>query len=271
MKKLIAILFLMIACQLHAQKSIDGLINAERSFAAYSVAHGTKDAFLKFADSNGIVFDQGKAVNGIEVWMKREKRPALLNWHPLFAEIASSNDFGYTTGPWFLKPGANNDSVIARGQYITVWHIDDIGEWKFLVDLGVGNTLTYKKESLRKIENRKFTGVPSTTELLEEELNFIELYKKDKSKAYENYLSKSSILNRNGLQHPATERKAQTDMIGNTPADIQFSVEGSGIASSGDLAYVYGNSIVNNKHENFLHIWRREKQGWKIALEVLRY
>lgn len=53
-----------------------------------------------------------------------------------------------------------------------------------------------------------------------------------------------------------------------TPFDI--TIIGSGIASSGDLAYVYGNTIIDNKPENYLHIWRKEKHGWKIALEVLR-
>ena len=74
MKGLAALLFLMCFHQLKAQKSIDGLINAEKSFAAYSVAHGTKDAFLKFADSNGVVFEQGKSANAIEAWNKREKQ-----------------------------------------------------------------------------------------------------------------------------------------------------------------------------------------------------
>lgn len=79
MKKLISILFFMTAYQLNAQKNIDSLINAEKSFAAYSVEHGTKDAFLKFLDSNGVVFEQGKAINGIEAWSKKEKRAGVLN------------------------------------------------------------------------------------------------------------------------------------------------------------------------------------------------
>jgi ketosteroid isomerase-like protein len=271
MKKLIAHLFLIAVYQLNAQKNIDGLINAEKSFAAYSVAHGTKDAFLKFLDSSAIVFDNGKAVNGIEVWINREKRPSILNWSPQFAEIASSNDFGYTSGPWELKPGANDDTVIARGQYTTVWHIDSKGEWKFLVDLGVGNTPKVLMISLDKIKTKKITGDASTTEVLKAEQNFINAFKVNKEEAYKNYLSKQSVLNRNGLYYPSIGKKAESNMIENTPPGIEFTIVGSGIASSGDLAYVYGNTIINNKQDNYLHIWRKEKDGWKIALEVLRY
>src|SRR6476619_6274717 len=91
---------LSISLSLQAQKNIDGLIAAEKNFAALSVAQGTKTAFLHFLDSNGIVFDKGNPVNGIQVWTSRENRGGVLNWHPQFAEISLSGDFGYTTGPW---------------------------------------------------------------------------------------------------------------------------------------------------------------------------
>jgi len=207
MKRLSAFIALIVSLHLNAQKNIGGLINSEKSFAAYSVNHGTKDAFLKFLDSNGVVFDQGKAVNGIEIWNKREKRPQVLNWNPQFAEIASSNNFGYTTGPWELMPSLNNDTVIARGQYTTVWHIDANGEWKFLVDLGVGNTPKVLSAGLNKIKVKKVSGdAVNTDEVLKAEQNFLNAYKTDKVKAYNIYLSQHSILNRNGL-YPATSKK----------------------------------------------------------------
>ena len=271
MKRLIAFTLLIVSLHLNAQKNLDGLIHAEKSFASYSVAHGTKDAFLKFLDSNGVVFNQGKAVNGIEIWNKRENGQQVLSWSPQYAEIATSNDFGYTTGPWELRPNANNDSIIARGQYTTVWHIDANGEWKFLVDLGVGNTPKVLALNLNKVKAKKITGNAIINEVLKAEQNFIDAYTVDKTKAYGTYLSKQSILNRNGPYHPAVSRKSQSAMITNNPATIQFTITGSGIAPSGDMAYVYGNAVIHNKAENYLHIWRKEKDGWKIALEVLRY
>jgi ketosteroid isomerase-like protein len=271
MKKGFLILFLVAAYYSNAQKNMEGLVNAERSFSAYSVSHGTKEAFLKFLDSNGVVFEQGKAVNGIAAWNKRENRPASLKWWPGFAEIASSNEFGYTTGPWELYGGTKKDSVVARGNYTTVWHIDNKGEWKFLVDLGVSNTPKYLAIGLTKIKAKKLTGQAVTNELLKAEEAFIAIYKTDKAKAYKTYLSKQSILNRNGLYYPAIKDKSRSERIENTPSAIEFTITGSGIAASGDLAYVYGNTLINTKAENYLHIWRREKDGWKIALEVLRY
>lgn len=269
MKKLIAVLFSIAAYQLNAQKSMDGLINAEKTFAAYSVAHGTKDAFLNFADSNGIVFDQGKAVNAIEVWKKTESRSSILNWRPQFVEIASSNDFGYTTGPWELKQNPNSDSVTARGQFVTVWHVDKNGEWKFLVDLGTSNSGKVPPHYAYKIHGQKIKGENSIDEVLKLEQDFIDKFRFNRSGAYL-YKSRNSILIRNDYLWSIGKSK-QSETLRHTPRNIQFTITGSGIAPSGDMAYVYGITIIKNKRDNYLHIWRKEKSGWKIALEVLRY
>ena len=102
-----------------------------------------------------------------------------MNWGPQFAEIASSNDFGYTTGPWEFRGGANNNSLMARGQYTTVWHIDKDGHWKFLADLGVSNTPKVPASGLTKIKTQKIKGDANMDELLKAEQNFIAIYKAD--------------------------------------------------------------------------------------------
>ena len=79
------------------------MIQAEKDFAAYSVAHSTKEAFLEYIDSSSMMFDNGEPVKAIEFWNKREKKPGVLNWRPQYAEISASGDFGYTTGPMDLS------------------------------------------------------------------------------------------------------------------------------------------------------------------------
>lgn len=271
MREFFSLLFCFITIQSFAQKNIDGLISAEKSFAAYSIANNTKDAFLKFLDSTGIVFEKGQPVNGMEAWNKKEVRPGILNWHPQFAEIAVSGDFGYTTGPWTYQPKTVTDSVVARGQYITVWHTDKNGDWKFLVDLGIGNLPSTDSAEVQKISIDKITSVSvDLLSMVKTEENFIRTFKKDKAKAYAQFLSSHSILNRNS-HLPATATPAQSVLIEETPQNTRFTINGSRIAKSGDLGFVYGSIRLNDKTENYLHIWRREKDGWKMALEVLRY
>ena len=257
-----------------AQKTIDGLINAEKSFAAYSVAHGTKDAFLKFADSAAIVFEQGKPVNAVESWNKREKRPGVLDWYPQFAGIAMSGNLGYTSGPWTFSL---NDSIVARGQYSTIWHIDKYGEWKFLLDLGVNNTPenTDTSKWWRVMSTDPTLYIGSLQSLLKTEKKFIKKTgnkKDDRKRLYFNNTSKTllPVLIRNG-RVPAMDYDQFLSVMNTMPSKIKYTINGSGISLSKDLGYVYGTTIINGKSDSYLRIWRKEKEGWMIILEVLRY
>jgi ketosteroid isomerase-like protein len=245
-----------------AQNSIDGLIEAEKNFAAFSVINGTKDAFLKFLDSTGIVFSEGKAVNGIELWSKREKTAGVLNWRPHFAGISMSGDLGFTTGPWTFQQTIH-DTIIARGIYTTVWHKNKNGEWKFLVDIGVSNTPIGNDTSISTFESSANSQKSSKAALLESENNFVEL-SKEPAEAYKKYSSATTILNRNGILPRDANKKT-------LPKSIKYTVLGSGIALSGDLGYVYGTTTIDGKSDNYLRIWRRENGEWRIAVEVLRY
>jgi hypothetical protein len=264
MKQLLLFVFTICLVKSHAQKNIEGLIRAEKNFAAYSVDHGTKAAFLKFLDSNGIVFNQGKPANGIEVWIKREDRPGVLNWYPTRAEIAGSGDFGYTTGPFTLRiPGT--DSVVARGQYSTVWHLTRNGEWKFLVDLGVGNTPSEEDTTIQRMGAHLKTKTGSLATMLKAENDFIQDLKVSVQEAYEKYLSGEARLNRNGLA--PQERNFDANSYQQQKNTL---ILGSGIAPSLDLGYVFGSTTINGKTDNYMRIWRLEKEGWKMVLEVLR-
>lgn len=269
MKKLLSILLLLISVDALAQKNIDGMIRAEKSFAAWSVSNGTRNAFLKYLDSSGIIFDKGRPVNGISTWTLRPNRPGILNWEPEFAEIAGSQDFGYTTGPWTFQPGPG-DTVSARGRFITVWHLDKTGEWKFLIDLGVSN-VPKGSAGLKKINTAKLPGNTSASaDMLKAEQDFIDSREKDQTAAYKSWLSDQSIINRNNVR-PASNAKERALVVKATPESIRYQVTGSGISGSGDLGYVYGTTSLDGKTDGYLRIWRKEKKGWKIALEVLQF
>lgn len=255
-----------------AQKGIDGMIQAERDFAAYSVAHTTKEAFLEYIDSNSIMFDNGAVVKAIDFWNKREKKPGVLNWRPQFAEISASGDFGFTTGPWTYQ-STINDTVAARGQFATVWHLTKEGKWKFLADLGVDNTPVNSSERTIKITAEKHSGtskaIPHVYPLVSTENDFQRLYKRAGTKAYGQYLSKESILTRNGAG-PAINAADQKSIIDSTPKG-EYKMEGWGVSPVEDMGYTYGSITINGKKECYLRMWRLESGGWKIAIEVLRY
>jgi hypothetical protein len=71
MKNFIVFVLLLSATNAFPQKGIDEMIAAEKAFAAYSVAHGTKDAFLKFIDTAAVMFNGGEPLNGYQLWQKK--------------------------------------------------------------------------------------------------------------------------------------------------------------------------------------------------------
>ena len=276
MKKVLLFLTVIISLHSNAQeKPAEEVLAAEKSFAAYSVAHGTKAAFLKFLDSNGLVFENGKAINGIEAWNKKEVRPGVLNWHPVYGAIAASADLGFTTGPWTFQPKTASDSVVARGQYSTLWKKDKKGEWKFIIDMGISKTPAFDDASF-VFRDEKINFVPGTwNNLLNKEQQFIQRTKDadslERVKWYKLAASKSVyFLNRNG-RLPATSNTDRIEMMPDMPKKIDYAIDGSGISKAGDLGYVYGTTVINGKTDNYLRIWKREGKEWKLALEVLQY
>jgi ketosteroid isomerase-like protein len=271
MKQLSLCVSLLLSSVAFAQKGIDAMVQAERAFAAYALANGTKDAFIKFADSTGFVFEKGQAINARTFWRAKEKSPGILNWRPRFAEIAASGDFGYTTGPWTFQPQTISDSIAATGHFFTVWHLAANGEWQFLLDMGTSKAPVDSTSSLQKIQvPDKQASSGTDSNFLKAEKAFISAYKQDPKQAYKTFLSHQSILNREQMEY-ATLAADQEFLIASYLQPVTFNPVGTGIASSGDLGYVYGEAIYDGKKQNYLHIWRHEPKGWKIALELIQH
>jgi hypothetical protein len=91
----------------------EDMIAAERAFAADASARNTRDAFLAAYDEDGIAFAPGPR-NAQRVWDKRSVNKSRLEWAPEVAEIASSGDLGYTSGPWRFTNEGRRQAVGLR-------------------------------------------------------------------------------------------------------------------------------------------------------------
>lgn len=266
MKRYLVVAVFFAAITSSAQKAMDEMVAAEKSFAAYASTHSTREAFLQYMDTAAVMFDKGEPLSGFQLWTQREKNTSLLKWWPRFAEISSSGDFGYTAGPWTFQP-TKTDSVVASGYFFTIWQKNTNGEWKFILDVGTDMGPMMKDTGVIKISEKTSTNTANT--LLDAENKFIRIYREDTAKAYAGFLSAQTIL--------ANERSNLVNGISSwrpTPAaargPITFSIQGSGMAPAGDLGYVYGTASQKGKKETYLRIWRHEATGWKIALQVVR-
>jgi len=256
---------------LFGQHSIDSLVQTERRFANTSVKTRIRDAFLQYIDTVGIVFDKGQPVNGFQLYSHSDRAAGVLDWEPEFVEISSGNDFGYTTGPWNYYAKTVKDTPLAQGHFITVWHLTDENKWKFLIDFGIGYGEERKQMPLKKVQTASSNLKPGDQESLKEaEEEFIRSYLEHKLGAYDKFLSANSRLNYKGFL-PAVDEPARKQLLDSLPSNIHYTVVGCGVSPAKDMGYVYGTMTVNNIQDGYLRIWRREKNGWKIAVEVLHF
>ena len=251
-----------------AQRSVESMIQAEKNFANTSMVVNTREAFMKFIDTAGIVFEKGNPVNGLQAYTKSEPRPGILTWEPEYVEIASTNDFGYTTGPWKYYSNSVKENPVATGYFVTVWHLTSRNDWKFLIDFGITCAKENKKTALKKKRAEHLIARGSQPLCTDAEEKFIQAYTAQGPKAYNSFLSSQSRINYSGFL-PATTAEERKVLLDSLPANIRYTILGSGVSPTKDLGYIYGSAVINDKQDGYLRIWRREKNGWHIAVEVL--
>lgn len=114
---------------------LEAVMQADRDFAALSVAQGPAIAFRDFMAPDGALLSgpvYGPAAN---YELQKDGR-AQLEWAPIIGEVAASGDLGFTIGlatRFDPDTGARNYS-----KYLTVWRRQPNGEWLYVVDGGNG-------------------------------------------------------------------------------------------------------------------------------------
>ena len=267
MRFLILFLSLLFFFQGSSQK-VSEVINAEKAFARYAIEHNTKEAFLAFSDDSGLVFNKGKAANAKSVWTANAVPATKLFWRPSFAGLALSGELGFTTGPWEAKK-SERDTALAVGEYTTIWHKNNAGEWKFLLDMGISyKGPQYNWGKVKKA--KKGTRESIAEDALTIDKTFIYNYEKKGNAAFVNVLHADVWCNLQGLP-PLKNRSQVLDNLETIPKDLQFVPLNGGMAESRDFAYVYGTVKNGTTEENYLRIWQYTSDGWKLLVQVLKW
>lgn len=267
---LLTLFLIFLSTQLFAQKAEDALIGAELGFAKDCATHGIRSSFLLHVDSNAVAFEGVKVVRAKGQLMAQKDSPGIIYWTPTYAEIADSKDWGYTTGNYEVRPGKMNDSIVGTGQYTTVWHKTDAGQWKYLIDLGVYHPLIPLASEPVIVKTEKQKAKPAFTKsFLNQENAYLIQLKKAPGIAYREFHSDQFVLNLNG-HAPVTSVDEALRLTGGDDPVVVYEPIDFFTAPSNDMVAVYGVTTFKNKSNGYLRIWRNEKNGWKIALEVLR-
>ncbi len=118
------------------------------------------------------------------------------------------------------------DTPVAQGHFVTIWHLDKNNEWKFMLDLGISYRVNVISKPSKLETSQSKASNKGTTDIMEVEKSFIELYNKNISSAYIMWLSLKSRLNRNGYI-PAKNKEEQKKYIESLPLQVAFQPLGS--------------------------------------------
>ena len=126
--------------QINVEKEKEGIKKADIEFSNLSVKEGFHKAFLTYLADDGVLLRPNsypvvgkKAIE--ELHAKSSDSTFTLTWKPLFADVSSSGDMGYTYGTWEVKAKTGDDKP-SYGTYTTFWKKDKNGKWKFVLDTG---------------------------------------------------------------------------------------------------------------------------------------
>ena len=255
------------------------LVAAERAFSEFTSQHGIRAGFTRFLAEEAVVVTNRRFQPGKPTYEKVPEQPTVLSWQPVYADIAASGDFGYTTGPFEVRPRAT-EAAAAFGQYTSIWRKTSTGEWKVVADVGI----SYPAPSVRPqmVELLPATALPAraavaadTATRRQELLNAEQALDKvaatqSQQAAYRLVLSTTQAVRLYRAGSLPYIGPTATAFIATQTQPATYTPLHAVVAASGDLGFTYGYGEIEHKKGPFLRIWRRgANQPWELVHEVL--
>lgn len=255
------------------------LVNTERAFAAAATEKGVRDAFLEFSDYDAVMFVPG-AVRVKNHYGVSPKRPDLLSWFSTYAEIASSGDLGWTTGPWEWREKPTDSVPQGTGHYVTIWKKQADSTWKFVLDIGIAHRAPFTEPSTPTL---RVLDLPNKRERVEpnkgrEEMLGAEYAFRAASvanglvSAFRSYLTPDARYYRMGIR-PIQGVDSVCEILTLAVGTCTWEVEHAEVSENSDLGYTYGVTTLTASEGTaqftFARIWHRSIEGiWKVALDI---
>lgn len=247
------------------------IVESEKSFAKVAEEKGIKPAFLEFLADDGIIF-RPTAMNGKESFRSRPDSPALLSWHPVFADISSNGALGYSTGAGEYRPKGKTDTTVYYSEYATVWRRQADGTYKAALDVGISHDKPLNSDM-------NWTSPKSSEKIADENkplaANAMSLFfdtatTKGLDKAYKTFASDDARFLREGKFSIVGKNNALSEI--KSKGKITFGKNVT-IQSAGDLGYsvtTYETKSGEKTTEkgNIVQIWKLLGGKWQIVLDV---
>jgi ketosteroid isomerase-like protein len=265
----IASALLAIACATSPALDRDhqALVAAERAFARHAEDTDVRTAFLAAFAEDGIWMTP-TPMRLRDAYAARpapaDPRAVRWEWAPVASGIASSGDFGFTSGPstFSLRDGSRPPR---HGAYLSVWKRDAQRRWRVVLDAGITSPRPLAPETLlpsaavRPKPNDEGTAGPVA-------LTDAERARPWALDAFVDTLSDDARLYSEGP--PLFGAGAIKAAVASTHP-LTLEPAGGDIATSGDLAYTYGAWRSASASGHYVHLWTRSERGeWRIAVAM---
>ena len=118
---------------------IDGLLQADREFAALSAREGYVEAYRRFSAEEVLLLPPGSEPRrGRDQIYREDLEDGVLGdlgWKPEDGYVAGAGDLGWTWGRWtFAVDGEGSSPQLSFGKYMFVWRKVD-GAWRVTVNI----------------------------------------------------------------------------------------------------------------------------------------
>lgn len=247
------------------------LAAAETAFAAHSVREDMRVAFLAAFAEDGVLVRNGW-VNSNEHQRSSTAPPIVLDWKPVYAEVAASGELGLSTGPWKITSKEKPDTPPAYGQFVSVWRREAGGPWRVAVDLGIGHPQPTLWD--RALETALASGQSASASrgIESAELDFVsDAHAAGARAAYTRHGSERMRFYRNGIA-PAAGKPAALASPAMTNEKFSWVIDRVEIARSRDFGYARGSyaslAAPAKPLGYFLRVWRIEGGQWRIVMDV---
>lgn len=257
------------------QADYESLLAAERAFSKLSVDKGVKEAFVTHIADDGIIYRGGGPVKGKEWTAARPNPPFTLVWWPEYADIASSGDLGWTTGPF--ESEAQGDK--GYGHYLTVWKKQADGNWRFAIDSGIGHEKPANLQPTpnplkagKARETKKADVAAETASLLAADRELGQATAQGTSAAYAARLTDDALVLRNDA-FPHVGKAAYSPVLDKEPKSMTSEPTAGDVSSAGDMGYTYGNAEWKSGEQavkaNYMRIWEKQGGAWKLRVDLM--
>lgn len=254
-----------------ADDPLASLVAAERDFAADAARLGLNPAFRAHAAADSILLRPDPRPALAQLASEGEDPALRLEWQPMVAAVARSNDLGFTTGPYRMTRGGEAHF----GRFLTVWLRDGDGKWRWYLDHGVPTPAETQSVTLPAEVMRLDPGAagsqPKAGEIelvtAEEALNAA-LVRGEWDVLVEALAGQGYLLR---PRHGMVVRADAARLLDGRPGFAGAERLGLRISGASDLAASYGRlaRAPGKPGAYYIRIWRREAAGWRLLVDQL--